>query len=806
MSEGAPNYSERLEAVRRRIEALVDNPNDLDDFWGRLGRPLLRVFEWQPTISTDAAVTLVGAMQLEMQRDLSPWLDPALLELESNAREVTRACVVEGAPPVAYVSWLWRMYQVVARAVQSQLEPEDGWARKVAAAATAAQVHPPLVPDDPGAHGFHAGMVDALLDAATAERGQLARRRRLLEVARRMLLDAAVASDLPADGVADRHRHIAQEIRAIDRLQAAGVKPDVGLVHQARDAVARGNARDLHCSLAALDFMATRDRDERLGRASSAGLDRLQQGRIPVRDRVKLDRERSARQMLSEPMLRAVRRGWERAQAAPLQVHPRAALSIKNAAAAFHRDGLGAHKALTAALSVDGMFDVGGTLSPQRVIEEIRVRRAVRHPTQELTLLPAERVQDIQHAVLRDPRLLLLQFATGSLLTRRYVQEERLERERSVMRTQARIFLLDGSTSMCGPRARLRDAVLIAELATLMERLNTFERDVETVVYFRYFDLKLGPLFKVRSAHEAIEAIEETLSTVKTGGTNIEEALVSSMQELQQAQQDGSELARAQIVLITDGESWVNLDTVWRAREQLGELPVGVSILALGEENEALRQFSARQRAQGEPVFYQHVRDREIVDLLDPVEDRRMPIHLPEGATPADLQRELAAIVEDMATEVDQREVQALEHLEDMTTALDEVGLSMDSALLDSHKARAAALHEHKRGLRARFVRWFPDPNSAPTEPNGPGQHPNRDALDRTNAVLHAVAEVVDMIGSRPLARQADAIEIAQRLLLDAGLAPWHYQSLLRSHAAELGDALAEVHRAAHFEADPPTH
>ncbi len=75
-----------------------------------------------------------------------------------------------------------------------------------------------------------------------------------------------------------------------------------------------------------------------------------------------------------------------------------------------------------AALAVDGAFELGGALSPTRVVtERVRLRR-VPFPAPTLALVSAETVEDIPDAIIEDPRTLVLQLATGRLLSRRYVR------------------------------------------------------------------------------------------------------------------------------------------------------------------------------------------------------------------------------------------------------------------------------------------------------------------------------------------------------------------------------------------------
>ena len=60
---------------------------------------------------------------------------------------------------------------------------------------------------------------------------------------------------------------------------------------------------------------------------------------------------------------------------------------------------------------------------------------------------------------------------------------------------------------------------------------------------------------------------------------------------------------------------------------------------------------------------------------------------------------------------------------------------------------------------------------------------------------------VVDLVGSPGLRRQSDAIEVFERLLLDAGMPPWRFAQLYRRHAARLAPGLSAVRSAAGVDA-----
>src|SRR5581483_5032069 len=150
---------------------------------------------------------------------------------------------------------------------------------------------------------------------------------------------------------------------------------------------------------------------------------------------------------------------------------------------------------LTAALASSGRFEVGGPLLPVQLVEYEHVTRAVRFPTQDLLLLPATDPTEIPDAVIDDPRTILLSLAAGRLLARRYVHHEEIPRTRTVLRGEVRVYMLDGSGSMIGSRARVRDAILLAELATLRKRATTYGGSV--VLFYRYFNDALEPVQRI---------------------------------------------------------------------------------------------------------------------------------------------------------------------------------------------------------------------------------------------------------------------------------------------------------------------
>ena len=148
-------------------------------------------------------------------------------------------------------------------------------------------------------------------------------------------------------------------------------------------------------------------------------------------------------------------------------------------------------------------------------------------------------VSDLASAVIGDPRSLLMDLAAGKLLARRYLcQRPGTSGERRLRRNEVRVYVLDGLSSMLGPRARMRDALLLAELSTLTARLADPERPGNPVLYYRYFNDTVGETRRVATTEEANAAVKDVLSEIWDGGTDIQGALLASFEQIRLARAD----------------------------------------------------------------------------------------------------------------------------------------------------------------------------------------------------------------------------------------------------------------------------
>ncbi len=782
-----------LEPVAARIERLVLAPAEVRDTVGWLARPLLRVIGWTPALATDRLRALLGNAERDGEREAQ--LAAAIEELESNVARVERACVVHGRPPMGHATWLWRALELLARA-QKARGPEAAAARRALASVDRALLLAP--PDERG--GGALVRVDVLLDLARLEPEMLGRRRALLEAARRTLLDAAAALALPRDHVGPRVAYIASQIEEIDRLEAAGVDPTRGLLHQARAALARAEPDRLRACLVALDAVARRRGDDRLATLTVRALEAS--GGDPLRRdaaRSRASTARSAEQAFGVPLLAQVREalalGRDNARA-----HAEEDATPEARAAEAYLGESAADELLSSMLAVDGLFDVGGGMTPVCVVEQELRRVLVRHPAAELVLVPAQRVEDLRDALLVDPRVLLFQLAEGSLLTRRYADDDVRRHTRSRLSTELRIYVADGSSSMLGPRARMRDAILVAELATLIARLKQPDRFVSPVLEMRFFDDALGPLTRAATVEQAMAAIVDVFATPRTGGTDIEGALLGAFEQVRQRAASDPRLSDAQIVLVTDGMARVDPEAVRAARDAAGEVPIRLSIVALGVQNPTLAALAAEQRARGERVFYHFVDDARLAQICAGDMERRLIVHAGEAEDVSDdavaaLLAEIDSLARERREAARARGVLDAERARELAEAAAEVELDLDDLFAEGAAARVAALERDERALSMRFDRWFPAiARSAAPDPL-PGS-PERERVDVARILIAATTEIALTVSERPAVRRAEAVALMERLAFEHGMPPWTYASVLRDHGGMLAEDLRALRAA----------
>jgi hypothetical protein len=469
-----------LAALTGRIDALARRPDAVRVRAAAVFSRLFRLFGWQPELETERLGELVARIGLGPSSTLSPTtssetlLRRAVAELAKNVSRVERAVVIRGRAPDGYTGWLWRMARTLRLAREWVDRPER---RDVLRA---------LMADfaDRALTCLGGGGVDPLIDAAFAETRLLGRQRRLLEAARELLLQASAGAG-GTEAARARQRLVTRRLARLDRLEAAGVLVDVDLVYQAGEARARGEVQRLHAVLVALEESATVSGDDELARLAEDALGHLWTTDTRASgSAARRSLEHSGRQVFDDEVRRAVARAYENAPGnlarAVAKRREKKTSEEFFVEAAFWKDWReyfqpsGVEATLSGALAVGGCFELGAAASPARVAAGARAV-LVRPPNERMVLESAEGLDDLSQALIGDPRLLLPDLAAGKLLARRYVERRSGPGGGGHgLVGEARIYVLDGSSSMLGPRARMRDALLVAELATRASRTPFF--------------------------------------------------------------------------------------------------------------------------------------------------------------------------------------------------------------------------------------------------------------------------------------------------------------------------------------------
>ncbi len=806
------NNAERIAQLRVRIEALATKPPEEPGRVERAVASLHRLFGWRATYRRERLEALLGLLRKE-EPSASPVIDAlyaALVEAGENLSQCEKASRIHRYVPSAHLSWLTRVVDTLGHIAHlngglgsSEQAADRELAKRLGAnvdagrllapltlviekarvaiaegASSAATATAPSPSPDHRVLELELAAIDHVIEAARGETEHIERRRRLLEAARKLLLDASAALPLEREGVVARERDLREQITWLDRLEAAGVEARVGVTHQVRRALRRGDRERLYATLVAMDSFALGRGDIELARACKAGLDRVDpEGRAgAVAPDVSF--RRSAQDLFGKETLARLEQELKSARS-----RAERGGDAETRALALEYLAPGCTRALSAAMvSVDGCFEVGARLSPVRAQEIEELVRVVDQPTREMILVQARSPNDLGAAILEDPRRLLLDLAAGRLLSKKYIDRRDRVVERTRLAGEVRVYLLDGSSSMMdgcpgGARARMRDAILLAELATMMRRLDTPGRRLRLALFSRFFTKRLQPVVEVRSETQVLTAMADVVGTPRTGGTDIEAALLSSFSLIADAKRTDPDLARASIVLITDGEAEVDLQKIQAARERAADVVIGVSVIALGQENPALRALVARQRARGERAFYHYLDDPTLHALANgELAGRSLHFSL-EAAPPL-----------------------ATEQIEAVLQEIDDLASARQSTKAEGARAHEEAISRDRLALERRFARWFPATLAGPLAP-GPSEARVSDQLhadlQTVTVLLAAIAETIGDLGADPLHRRADAIDLLERMLPDARISPGRYFELLTTSPAFFAAPLVAVHRAA---------
>ena len=182
------------------------------------------------------------------------------------------------------------------------------------------------------------------------------------------------------------------------------------------------------------------------------------------------------------------------------------------------------------------------------------------------------------------------------------------------------IVLYDTSGSMSGDLDRFQAGLISAFTARAISDVTPGGRHRHRVVLVP-FDDNPGTPVKVTNTQEALDVLRDYRSKLRNtgGGTDIQKALIQALALIADAQnQAGEPLAAANIVLMTDGQSPIDLNELAKARSAIDRsTPVQIMFAALGGTNNELMQFASESQKTGfEQGFYREYTHSLIADIL----------------------------------------------------------------------------------------------------------------------------------------------------------------------------------------------
>jgi Mg-chelatase subunit ChlD len=403
-------------------------------------------------------------------------------------------------------------------------------------------------------------------------------------------------------------------------------------------------------------------------------------------------------------------------------------------------------------------FDVEDALTEEIVEVNTRkvrpVPRRVPYPTQNMTFERTGSLHDVHNFVIADPRMLVYELAAHSQTVRAYLEDEPPQQPKKMKRTAVRVYVCDASGSMHGARARFRDAIIIAELNNL--RVKARQGLPFDPLYFSFFNDTPTELARVDTAREATRQIEKLFrDSPAEGQTDISLALLSAFESIRAAQGKDPYLARATVVLITDGEDRVDMELIRRTRAPMDALDISLSFISLGEENPDLKSLVQEQRARGDRAFYHHLSDQEIQwarTEFDSPWRTLLPRDVP--VTP--------------------------EMLEALTPHLGAL-----EALASGRAVSSAPL-----ASEASFDALFPEPERISTQ-KVTGEPPGPDVIARVADILDALVEAASLA---PADRRAtESLALLQHLLGVYQLTPARYLAALATGGSPVHERLNRV-------------
>lgn len=552
-----------------------------------------------------------------------------------------------------------------------------------------------------------------LLERAAAELVDLSARRRDLEAAREVLLSIAET--------AERERLLELQLE-VARLRAELPRPGAApaFVDRLR-ARAHGQApAALYAELRWLHAAAIRAGDEALAGSARQALDAALRGPLPPAG--VQEAERALEALGAGPLTDALERAHPGLRASDAATRSSALLELSRQLVA------GRWSIVPLAIGAARVFDAAEGDPDGAELSETRQVLAA-HPPGELTFGTTRGLSELSRFVISDPRTILHDVASGRQLVERFARREAgLRRAR---RAAVRVYVADASASMRGLRARFRDALLCAALHDLWASRGEQVGALDALYLVRFNDAP-GRLTRVVTAPEALEQIERlSRNHLASGGTDITAALEHACLAIRDARGHDRELARASVVLLTDGDDDVRLERVQEAlAASSAGLRLSISVVSIQLQNPDLRALVEAQRKQGRRAFFRHVTDAELLQLGAPSD--RAPGSLLPTAPLGDGVPDPAAV----------------------------------QATITRLEAAARGRVERRVGP-SELERWLPSPHGRPALPIA------AELLERLEALLAALEEVVAL--APPERRSLESVELLQALLVasDVEVAVW---------------------------------
>jgi len=671
--------------------------------------------------------------------------DEALQEFEERVRQVERAHRAGEMPPGAKTT-LERAFVQLARVVKVA----DVFASAPGAPPPPFEILPRTSYAWQGRAPSSARMAVAefLADRARENVDDVLQKRRDLDLAHEMLLRLGSEHDRDRGVVLRREVAEARE-RTRDM---APVRSLDELVKQVRDS-ARRSPGEAYRSLKGLYERAVEAGNEQLASTARAALEPM----LPSGNKMRSMVERAENEALSRWFGESQRGQAGRAEEGLMEDEEENKKGRGDellADLAFSLDPE-QQEAFELAAGCARYFDVEDTLSEEIVETNAAalrpVPKRVPYPTQRMLFETTGSLHEVHDFVLTDPRMVLYDLAANRQMVRAYMEEEPPPKPKKMKRTAVRVYVCDASGSMHGARARFRDAIVIAELNNL--RAKARRKQPFDPLYFSFFNDSPTELSRVDTAVEATRQIEKLFRhSPAEGQTDITLALMAAFDSIRAAQGRDPYLARATVVLITDGEDRVDLELIRRTRAPVDSLTIALSFISLGEENLDLKALVQEQRSQGGRAFYHHLSDEEIQwarTEFDAPWRTLLPPDVPETPDALDA---------------------LFPHLEAL------------EAMVAKRGAPAP-----KVAVEASFDAFFPE--QPPATP--PRDAPGADVASRVKDILDALAEAASLA---PADRRAtESVLLLQHLLGVYQLTPARYLAALAVGGAPVQESLARV-------------